>query len=122
MSGTPSHRTMKEMLRSYVGDRQSDWDQHLSALEFAVNSSVQASTGFTPFRLNSGQEARMPIDHVTQAVRDCSNQGASDRIQRLGNDLAKAKEHLLKAQQRQVKCADQHRRHVTLTFASLIRL
>jgi len=117
-----ANRTLEEMLRSYVNDRQSDWDQHLSALEFAVNSSVQASTGFTPFRLNNGQEARMPIDHVTQAVRDCPSQEASDRTQRLVNDLAKAKEYLLKAQQRQVKYADQHRRHVTFAVGDKVLL
>jgi hypothetical protein len=117
-----ANRTLEEGLRAYVNERQSDWDQHLPALEFAVNSSIQASTGFTPFRLNSGQEARMPIDHVTQAARHCPSQDASDRIQHLVDDLAKAKEHLLKAQQRQARYVDQHRRHVTFALGDKVLL
>jgi hypothetical protein len=117
-----ANRTLEEGLRAYVNERQSDWDEHLPALEFAVNNSVQASTGFTPFHLNYGQDASMPIDHMTQSMRDCPSQGASDRIKRLIDDLAKAKEHLHKAQQRQVKYADQHRRHVTFTIGDKVLL
>lgn len=43
------NRTLEEMLRAYVSPFQNDWDQHLVALEFAYNSSRQASSHHSPF-------------------------------------------------------------------------
>jgi hypothetical protein len=39
-----TNRTMEQMLRAYVDTRQTDWDLHLSAVEFAINDSLHAST------------------------------------------------------------------------------
>ena len=104
-----ANRTLEEMLRSYVNANQSDWDQHLPTLEIAINNSKQASTGFTPFYLNSGQEVRLPIDHAT-GVTTAKNPESSLRIERLKLDLSRAAANIQKAQQRQAHYADQHRR------------
>jgi hypothetical protein len=47
-------RALKEMLRHYLSHNQKDWTQLLSALEFAYNNSINASTGLTPFELDLG--------------------------------------------------------------------
>jgi hypothetical protein len=117
-----ANRTLEEMLRAYVNERQSDWDQHLSALELAYNSSVQASTGFTPFRLNSGQEVMLPIDHAIRQARSNPSQDATDRIRQFAEDISRAKQHLLKAQQRQAHYTDKHRRHVTFKVGDSVLL
>ena len=44
-----ANRTLEDMLRAYVNEKQNDWDQHLTAIEIAYNNSKQASTGFSPF-------------------------------------------------------------------------
>ncbi|KAJ9522565.1 hypothetical protein QJQ45_008331 [Haematococcus lacustris] len=49
-----ANRTLEDMLRNYVSPHHTDWDNHLTAAEFAYNASVQASTGYSPFMLNSG--------------------------------------------------------------------
>ncbi|KAJ9522563.1 hypothetical protein QJQ45_008332 [Haematococcus lacustris] len=49
-----ANRTLEDMLRNYVSPHYTDWDNHLTAAEFAYNASVQASTGYSPFMLNSG--------------------------------------------------------------------
>ena len=56
-----ANRTLEDMLRACVSDRQDDWDEHLTAIEIAYNNSEQASTGFTPFYLNSGQHPTFPL-------------------------------------------------------------
>lgn len=104
-----ANRTLEEMLRSYVNWRQTDWDEHLSALEIASNNAINASTGFTPFYLNHGQEIRLPIDGAIPAVA-ARNPEAADRIRRLLDDLKMARDNIMKAQQRQALYADRHRR------------
>ena len=56
------NKTLLEALRSYVNARHSDWDEYLPHIEFAYNSSPNASTGFSPYKLTLGQEARSPLD------------------------------------------------------------
>ncbi|KAJ9520936.1 hypothetical protein QJQ45_014130 [Haematococcus lacustris] len=48
-----ANRTLEDMLRNFVSPHHDDWDTHLTAAEFAYNSSVHAATGFTPFHLNN---------------------------------------------------------------------
>ena len=108
-----ANRTLEEMLRSYVNWHQTDWDQHLSALEMAINNTKQASTGFSPFYLNYGQEVQLPLDAALRAARACKNPEAAERIQQLRADLDRAKDGIRKAQLRQSHYADQHRRAVT---------
>src|SRR6202158_5841600 len=45
-----ANRVLEDVLRHYVSKNQNDWDMHLTA-EIAVNSSIQASTNFTPYYL-----------------------------------------------------------------------
>ncbi|KAH3722524.1 Transposon Ty3-I Gag-Pol polyprotein [Pelomyxa schiedti] len=55
------NRMMKDMLRIFV-DKESkdDWDEILPFLAFAYRTSVSRSTGFSPFFLERGRDARMP--------------------------------------------------------------
>ena len=54
------NRVLEDMLPHYCDPSQTDWNEHLSLAEFAVNNAVQASTRFTPFMLNSGQHPHTP--------------------------------------------------------------
>jgi hypothetical protein len=117
-----ANRTLEEQLRSYVNVHQTDWDQHLSTLELAFNNSKHASTGFTPFALNSGREVKLPIDQAIRSAKASPSHDAAERIRRLTEDLTKAKDNLRKAQERQSKYADEHRRHVTFGVGDLVLL
>jgi len=52
-----ANRTITQMLRQCINDKQTDWVTKLPAIEFAINSARSESTGFAPFFLNNG---RMP--------------------------------------------------------------
>jgi hypothetical protein len=54
-----ANRVIKEMLRHYVSAQHTDWDMYLTP-EFPYKNSVQASTGHSPFYLNSGQHPLTP--------------------------------------------------------------
>eukprot|EP00731_Ephydatia_muelleri_P017953 Em0010g1051a len=56
------NRTLLDMLSTAVGNHQADWQQHIRKLCLAYNSSVHSSTGFTPFFLMFGRQAKLQID------------------------------------------------------------
>ena len=58
------HATMHALIAKWVHSNHRDWDTKLPAVAFAYRSSVQESTGFTPFFLMYGREARIPADLV----------------------------------------------------------
>jgi hypothetical protein len=51
-----ANRTLEEVLRHFVSPRQDDWDDHLALAEFAINDSVNPSTGYSLFDLAYRQE------------------------------------------------------------------
>jgi hypothetical protein len=116
------NRTLEEMLRSYVSARQDDWDRHLLAAEIAYNNSEQASTGTTPFYLNSGQHPRFALEAALHPHAISNNPAAADRVSQMHTQLSHAKEALMRAQARQARYADERRREVTLKVGDRVWL
>ena len=58
------NRTLLNMLAATVRGHPWDWENHLRKLCMAYNTSVHPSTGFTPFQLMFGRQARLPMDVV----------------------------------------------------------
>ena len=50
------------VLRHYVNFRQSDWFNFLHLVEYGINDSVNVSTGYTPFYLETGQHPTSILD------------------------------------------------------------
>jgi len=55
---------MRSMIAKLVGENQRDWDEKLPAVAFVYRASEQQTTGFTPYFLMFGREARAPADLV----------------------------------------------------------
>lgn len=53
------NRVLEDVLRSYATSF-SEWSQFLPLVEFALNNSVHASTGMSPFYVNYGRHPRVP--------------------------------------------------------------
>jgi hypothetical protein len=116
------NRTLEEMLRSRINFQQDDWDEHLEMAELAFNNSKQASTGYTPFYLNHGQEAQMPLDYAIADARPTNNPEAATRIRQMHEHLNRARQHIEQAQQRQARYADSNRRDITFKVGDLVLL
>jgi hypothetical protein len=56
------NRTLKDMLAQYVNAYQCDWDKYLPLCAYQYNTTVNSQTGFTPFSMLYGREARQLCD------------------------------------------------------------
>ena len=54
--------TLLMMLAMFAGENRDEWDELLPAVMMAYRSSVNESTGFSPYRLMFGKECTLPMD------------------------------------------------------------
>ena len=54
------NRVIEDILRSFCSTNPRTWSSLLPSVEFSINNSVHASTGFSPFYLNSLRHPRLP--------------------------------------------------------------
>ena len=59
-----TNRTLDGMLKCLAKNEKKDWKKFIPKLAFAYNSTINKSTGFSPFFLMYGRESRLPIDSV----------------------------------------------------------
>ena len=112
------NRVLEEMLRHYVSPYQSDWNDYLPLCEFAINNSVNESTGFTPFYLTYGYHPMTPANTLTLSAIPAAKHLHQQMLQNI--DLAK--KHLQAAQQRQKYYADAKRKFVQFDEGSNVLL
>jgi transposase InsO family protein len=116
------NRTMEEMLRHYVGYQMDDWDLYLPAVEFAYNSSTQASTKWTPFEADIGRKPDSPMIWNGLRIESSSNQRVDTLIKKLDEIAVKIKENIKSAQERQKAFYDKGHREVTFNVGDQVLL
>ncbi|KAF0703948.1 hypothetical protein AaE_015182, partial [Aphanomyces astaci] len=87
---------------SYLGH---DWSEHLGTIEYAHQSLVQASTGLTPFEVDTGRKLRNPALNEIDALNEYANNFAEHRKELVRMAL----DNLEKAQARQKNYYDKKR-------------
>jgi len=102
------------VLRAYVSVKQDNWCDLLPYAELAYNSSKNASTGYSPYFLDLGQDPVLPASLIAIGDSAISGEGGNaaveSMIKSMRHSLAVARDNLLKAQERQKKYADENRR------------
>ena len=93
----------------------------LDAAEFAINNSVQASTGFSPFRLVYGEHVRTAWSAALPSPTS-ANATADELVQARDDALQRAKDNLLKAQQQQSRYANKKRQEVKFQVGDKVLL
>jgi hypothetical protein len=102
-----TNRTLEQILRANVNYWQNDWHSHLPAAEFAINSSPNESTGFSPFELMYGKNPECPINLTDKEIRVPS---AEDTVKKISEAISIARENIIRSQLNQKRHADKHRR------------
>jgi hypothetical protein len=110
-----ANKTIEQLLRTVINPRQTNWEESLPLLEFAYNDSLSASTGFTPFYLDTGRHPRIPL--MLGNPRAASLQAAGGGLHSVAyllttcqRTLREAREHLAQAANRQAVQANKRRR------------
>lgn len=135
------NRVVEDMLRHYVASSDlTTWSKFLSMAEFAINNSVHASTGNTPFRLFSGYDPLTPASLLVRRLgggesgtqRLASLSGRFDSALRNPVSVAftearqqaleRAKQCLRAAQDRMKRYADEKRSERTLSVGDRVLL
>ena len=103
------NRTLINMLACTVHEHSGEWDRYLHQLCMAYNTSVQSSTGFTPFFLMFGRQAKLPLDvmfgSTPMELQSC-NEYAQNLNGRLHDAYSKVREHIGSAFCRQKELYD----------------
>jgi transposase InsO family protein len=89
------NRSLLETLRVLVDSDGDTWPDHLPAIAFALNSTIHAATGFTPFWITTGRNPTLPADLSVPAHPD-----ARSFITEYTTRIAAARDALLIAQDR----------------------
>jgi hypothetical protein len=111
------NRTMQTMLRSYA-ERREDWEEWLSFVAAAYNSTPQESTKRTPFEMNfPDQRAIDPLQWAMgERKQGADGRGVSVEAERTLDEMKviwdEVRVKLLTEQTRQKEIADRHRREV----------
>ena len=103
------NRTLLNMLATCAKDHPFEWEDYIRKVCMAYNSSIQSSTGYTPFYLMFGRQARLPIDVLygtTQDSYQSHGEYASLLETRLSSAFEIVREHVSKEHQRQKQFYD----------------
>ena len=89
-----------------VIEHEEDWDELLDPVLFAIRTSVQESTKFTPFFLMHGREARFPLEAENSEITSVSQLGdvqqAVHHLKEMRNKVfPQVKENIENSQERQ---------------------
>ena len=122
-----ANRTMVEALRACVQQNPQDWDLLLPDIQLAVNSSRNASTGFSPHMLTHGREARTELDAQLEQAgvmprRDQLYPGARELAEAVTAAATAARANMETAQAKQRTDSARGRREPVIRAGSYVML
>lgn len=108
-----ANRTIQQIMRCMLAAselEEQEWDEWLPAVEFSYNNAKHASTGMSPFYLNSGQHPRTPASLLANSLDSVKNVPAAlSWLERLQTQLQVAQKHVQEAKVQQQHYADRRR-------------
>ncbi len=121
------NRTLLSMLGTLNPTEKSRWSQHINSLVHAYNCTKNEATGYSPYYLLFGREARLPVDVCFGTFPD--GKGDTNHrqyVKRMKLDLQKAYQLALetaqKSQQRNKRMYDRKVKHQTLAVGDRVLL
>lgn len=114
-----ANRTVTQMLRQCVSDKQTDWVSRLPSIEFAVNSARSQSTGYAPFFLNTG---RMPRSMIWDSASKTEYPSIRNFALQRKLAIIAAHDSILSARVKQTHDANKRQREEPFTVGDLVYL
>jgi transposase InsO family protein len=102
------NQVIKDMLRIYVMDKPSKWEEYLHLVEFSYNNGYQASLKMSLFEALYGRKCNTPISWDNPADRVVIG---PELLKEMEEQILKIKQNLKAAQDRQKSYADKNRTH-----------
>jgi hypothetical protein len=103
------NQVIEDMLRMYVMDKPSKWEDYLQLVEFYYNNGYQASLKMSPFEALYGRNCNTPVswdNPIDRAVVGL------DLLREMEEKMIKIKQNLKAAQDRQKNYVDKGRTHI----------
>ena len=88
------NRSLCNMLKALSEKEKKDWKRHLPKLAFAYNSTINKTTGYSPFYLLFGRQSILPIDTVFSSVtsRDVKRKSYREFVDDWKNSMSEARD------------------------------
>jgi hypothetical protein len=96
------------MLRIYVMDTPSRWEEYIHLIEFAYNNGYQESLKMSPFEALYGRKCNTPISWNNQIDRTLIG---PELLKEMEKQMVKIRQNLKVAQDREKSYADKRRTH-----------
>lgn len=119
------NRTIMTAVSSFVGSDHRTWDVNIHKIQFALNTSVNDATSYTPFFLVHGREAVAdgnvysdPV--VVDELLFGSRKASADRLGTLKDVYEKVGVELKKAHDRNVKTYNSKRRDLSFNVGDIV--
>jgi hypothetical protein len=101
-----TNRIIEDMLRMYVMDQPSKWEDYIHLVEFSYNNGYQASLKMSPFEALYGRKCNTPVswDNPTDRVVI-----GPDLLKEMEEKMTKIKQNLKASQDRKKSYADKNK-------------
>ncbi|KAK8933568.1 hypothetical protein KSP39_PZI015465 [Platanthera zijinensis] len=118
------NRSLGSLLRCLVGEHVCTWDSVLPLAEFAYNSSVNRTTGLSPFHILLGYEPRKPVDLIPLPLESRPSESAESFIQHIHELHESIRKKIATSNDNYKAYADVHRRERSFEVGTqvLVRL
>lgn len=104
-----SHATLADYLKHYTSDKQTDWDKWLDIATFSYNTSIHASTKFTPYELVFGYKPDLPSSITRDPQFKYTYDSYIDQLKlKLNKTQQIARENLIKSKEISKKYYDKN--------------
>ena len=118
---------LEDALRCMISSHGNNWASKLGTIEYAHATLTSASTGFSPFELDTGRKERHPFGSILppgEVNRTPTNlaEYAKTFMDHKQEIIERARKELVKTQERQKKYYEQKRSSVTFKTGDLVML
>ncbi|QNQ00124.1 Retrovirus-related Pol polyprotein from transposon 17.6 [Yarrowia lipolytica] len=113
------NRDVRRLLRTYVQTRPDEWDEWLPVMEFAINSAVHSTTGYSPFEVNYGFVPDGPAYEST-FMMDRPHHQMDEWLEKMKTVQGEVRDRIVEMQGAQEARVNQHRRDVSVKVGDMV--